>query len=90
MPTCKTCRWWGSDPETDLRDQLHVKVCCCPKIVFGVSNYDTDDPAPPVVSKADESHVVLGDEAAVMDGSGYFGQLLTGSDFGCVHHEEAK
>lgn len=82
MNTCKTCQWWQDDTEAHRR-RSNVKNCTCPKVIFATVDYESDA----AVAEEDPHHVLSGNEAGVEDGSGYFARLITGPDFGCIHHQ---
>jgi len=81
MKTCKTCKWWNSgeeysyvtDPE-DFDTGLKMKMPFEVKICHSPHILFHERP-------------VAENQAAVYDGSGYMGKLITASDFGCVLHE---
>lgn len=73
MEHCKTCRWWGVEPEQGIRgDQPSdgTNFCGNPGIAF------SEDSGP----------VPIGG-ASILDGSGFWGAIVTHDEFGCVRHE---
>lgn len=90
MNTCKTCKWWKQPKEIDEEDRADIsngRVCSCPKTVFGDQRYASSVDRVVLDDATEEPIDPSG--AAVLDGSGYWGCLVTGPDFGCVNHEEA-
>ncbi len=83
---CKNCQWWKP---RNISTESHE--CACPKIFFAVlrdlpNNAGPDDSVEMGYSEeSDPEHVLGGDEAAVIDGSGYFAAFVPGPEFGCVH-----
>ena len=92
MERCKTCKWWGlnKDDHRDADVYTNAKRCGHPYNQFATTEHtdgtytekmlvieDRDTPSPP-------------NAANVLDGSGYWGALYPGPDFGCVNHEPAE
>lgn len=87
MSRCSTCKHWRA-PEHDG----HTELVCSP--------IDTDGdwlpmPMPFEVRRCASPKLQMferpltPDAASVVDGSNYRAALVTGPDFGCVHHEAA-
>lgn len=84
--TCKTCRYWTVTDDDEYSP------------VITPIDPDTDEPmeglafemryckCPKVVFY---ERPVESDGVALVDGSHYFAGMITGEDFGCVHHVEA-
>lgn len=85
MKTCDCCKHWEKD--SDPAEKLGI--CKSPAIKFGVrrTNEETFDMR--IVAEADSSAIDL-DEAAVTDGSGYFGAFHPGPKFGCIHWQNKE
>jgi hypothetical protein len=81
MERCNTCVWWGFKPEEERESYAklpkHFMPCDHPKIV-GPQDRDR------IRLEDDENR----DAATVNDASDYFGQFVTGPEFGCVLHEK--
>ena len=80
FPRCRTCRHWTL---SGARDDKVTRDCKSPKITFAVLKYE--DNLDVVVDKSGSS--IASNGAGVMDGEGYWAGLVTGPDFGCIHHE---
>lgn len=74
METCKTCKHWKII-EDDRSENERSFLKCCHHPRLQTPDYDKPD------------RECFADGAMVVDGSGYWGRLMTGPDFGCVNHE---
>lgn len=72
--TCKTCKWWGIDDNwsTYTVERDGGKACACDKMIYAATGRGV---------------VLAPDELGVAQ-SEYWLAILTGPDFGCIHHEE--
>lgn len=83
MNTCKTCKWWGVSDASVTHVYDNARICGHPKnqMTFESQSLlcasDCEIPRKPTAS----------DCGNILDGSGYWGALFPGPDFGCVHHE---
>ncbi len=86
MKTCKTCKWW-KDEEDRLDRYTNAKKCTSPHVHFArINSYVADERL--LTTDEDERDPLPPTDAGVLDGSGYWGALFPGPDFGCIHHEE--
>jgi hypothetical protein len=88
--TCSTCRWWVLDKNDSYNSLISPE---------DPVTYEQEKTEEAIATKW--GHVVRRcrcpkitfyqrperDGATVCDGSEYMAQLLTGPDFGCIHHE---
>ena len=69
--TCSTCKWWKREEWAD--DGVPVGLCQNPMVIQ------------PSYGKKD-NHNMRRDGVLTCDEGGCTGELMTGPDFGCVHH----
>jgi hypothetical protein len=91
MGTCATCHWWREANPKPSHTHLRAEDVCAPL------DPDTYEPIPPVFPLRFCWHpmVCMNERppepswVVVIDASDYYAALLTGPDFGCVHHERS-
>lgn len=81
--TCKTCRFWQSSKECHIEAQ---KVCRAPSTHF-TTILVVEETLDNVLIDTNTRQELESTEVGVLDGSGYWGELMTGPDFGCVNYE---
>lgn len=85
MKTCKTCKWWTGTPETGEFNPAGFRECKCPKVTS--ENNDPDD----LVKRnnaGDEWTAERNDICWASAHDYYQAEIVTGPNFGCIHHEE--
>lgn len=91
MNTCKTCKWWGfvKEPSGRFEAYQNARICGCPANAHASINYLGSDFGQPeaLTDKYAADKIRPPDAGNILDGSGYWGALFPGPDFGCVHHE---
>lgn len=78
---CATCRYWVHEQGAVHDEYTNVRMCACPKMVHA-GGFNADLTA---MTAIDDSHVILGDEVGVVDGSGYYAKIFPAANYGCVH-----
>lgn len=82
MNFCATCRFWGADPTWDESSSwAWDRVRPCRRV-----KHDDDSGYFPH-GQGTIPELAIGEKARVVDGSGYFAELHTADDFGCVLYE---
>lgn len=74
METCKTCRWWGIrniNGNATVAYEGDSKACCSPKLID--------------IEEHKEGYAAIKGDGFGLDYP--VCDLMTGPDFGCVHHE---
>lgn len=80
MERCKTCKHWEK-PESDHGEVPGTGKCKAVVQFWDATEWDDD------YEKRTLKQKYAGRRAFVQDGSDYYAELKTLSDFGCVQHE---
>jgi hypothetical protein len=83
---CETCRHWKAEGEAD--DLEGFRLCDSPKVRFATTRRPAPGADAVLLDESTDTPIPI-DGAGVLDGSGYWGALVTGAKFGCVQHEPA-
>jgi hypothetical protein len=83
MSKCKDCKWWVKPPQGDYDSVSYPEdPDTFERMEMPFNVYKCECPKVFTLERA-----VVANGVTIMDGSGFFAQMYTGEDFGCVNWE---